>query len=160
MVSRFQGLEALPHQTLGYQFYRHCMNAGIAFPGQKAGFPEGAVFHDVTHVLSGYDTSAQGELCNAAFQAGYTTGAHDFFTWLIAMVLHCARVNLTPFPMPNIQGLLGEEGLAENMLRELARGGCVMADLGDAWDFWEYAEVPIEGVRKELGIVPGRSSSG
>lgn len=151
-VSRFRALERLPDQTLGYQFYRHCTDAGIAFPGQKEGFPEGAIFHDVTHVLTGCDTSAQGELKNAAFQAGYTNGAHDFFTWLIAMILHGARINLTPFPMPNIEGLLGEAGLAEGMLRELARGGAVKVDLGDGWDFWDYAEVPIEDVREGLGI--------
>ena len=157
-VSRFKALEALPHQTLGYQFCRHCLDAGIAFPGQKEGFPEGAVFHDVTHVLSGYDTSAQGELKNAAFQAGYTRDAHDFFTWLIAMVLHGARVNLTPFPMPNIKGLLGEEGLADSMLRELERGTAVKVDLGDAWDFWDYAEVPIDDVRERLGVLPRLTS--
>ena len=153
-VSRFKSLEALPHRTLGYQFYCHCVDAGIAFPGQKEGFPEGAIFHDVTHVLSGYDTSAQGELNNAAFQAGYTRGAHDFFTWLIAMVLHGARINLTPFPMPNIEGLLGEEGLAESMLRELERGSAVNVDLGDAWNFWDYADFPIDDVRERLGISP------
>jgi hypothetical protein len=156
-VSRFKALEELPHDTLGYRFYRHCMDAGIAFPGQKEGFPEGAIFHDVTHVLSGYDTSAQGELNNAAFQAGYTRDAHDFFTWLIAMVLHGARINLTPFPMPNIEGLLGEEGLADSMLRELDRGGSVNVDLGDAWDFWDYAELPIAVVRDQLGILPRQS---
>ena len=158
-ASRFKALEEFPQQTLGYQFYRHCVDAGIAFPGEKEGFPEGAIFHDVTHVLSGYDTSAQGELKNAAFQAGYTRDAHDFFTWLIAMVLHGARVNLTPFPMPNIKGLLAEEGLAEGMLRELARGGSVKVDLGDAWNFWDYAEVPIDDVRERLGV-PARLTAG
>jgi len=151
-VSRFKALQELPHQTLGYQFYRHCRDAGIAFPGEKEGFPEGAIFHDVTHVLSGYDTSAQGELKNAAFQAGYTRDAHDFFTWLIAMVLHGARINLTPFPMPNIEGLLAEDRLAEDMIRELSRGASVKVDLGDAWNFWNYAEIPIEEVRERLGI--------
>ncbi len=156
-VSRFQALETLPHESLGYQFHRHCVDAGIAFPGQKAGFPEGAIFHDVTHVLTGYDTSAQGELKNAAFQAGYTRDSHDFFTWLIAMVLHGARVNVTPFPMPNIEGLLGEEGLAEDMLRELVRGTAVTVDLGDGWNFWDYAEIPIEDVRERLGFPPRQS---
>ncbi len=159
MLSRFEALERFPQHTLGYQFYRHCVDAGIAFPGAKQGFPEGAIFHDVTHVLSGYDTSAQGELKNAAFQAGYTNGAHDFFTWLIAMVLHGARINLTPFPMPNIPGLLGENGLAESMLREITRGSAVNVDLGDAWDFWDYADRPIDEVRDQLGIVSASRSA-
>ncbi len=159
-VSRFQALRDLPHESLGYRFYRHCTDAGIAFPGQKEGFPEGAIFHDVTHVLTGYDTSAQGELKNAAFQAGYTRDNHDFFTWLIAMVLHGARINVTPFPMPNIEGLLAEEGLADCMVRELERGGAVKVDLGDCWDFWDYAEDPIEEVRARLGVPPHQPVGG
>jgi hypothetical protein len=153
-VSRFKALEALPKETLGYRFFRHCSTAGIPFPGAKGGFPEGAIYHDVTHVLTGYDTSAQGELKNAAFQAGYTRAGHDYFTWLIAMVLHGARTNLTPFPMPNIESLLAEPGLAEGMLEELERGAAVTVDLGEAWDFWDFAELPIDAVRAQLGIRP------
>lgn len=157
-ASRFRALEHFPDKTLGNRFFRHCQDAGIAFPGEKGGFPEGAIYHDATHVLSGYDTSAQGELKNAAFQAGYTTDEHDFFTWLIAMVLHGARINLTPFPMPNIEGLLAQQGLARDMLRELERGGAVQVDLGDRWDFWDHAELPIDVVRERLGIPPRLAS--
>ena len=56
--------------------------------------------------------------------------------------------------MPNIRGLLAEEGLAEDMLRELSRGTSVQVDLGDAWNFWDYAELPIDEVRERLGIPP------
>ncbi len=56
--------------------------------------------------------------------------------------------------MPNIEGLLAEPGLAEDMLQELERGGSVTEDLGDAWDFWDYAELPIAEVRDRLGIAP------
>jgi hypothetical protein len=155
-VSRFKSLESLAKETLGNQFFYHCVGAGIAFPGEKGGFPEGAIYHDVTHVLNGYDTSAQGELKNAAFQAGYTKDGHDFFTWLLAMVLHGARVNLTPFPMPNIEGLLAEEGLAECMVREISLGSAAKVDLGRAWNFWDFAEMPIDEARTLLGF-PSRS---
>lgn len=151
-VERYRALKELPQNTLGYRFYRHCVDAGIGFPGEKDGFPEGAIFHDVTHALIGHDTSAQGELKNAAFQAGYTRDDHDFFTWLFAMVLHGARVNMTPFPMPNIPQLLAEEGLARTMLQELRLGGRAKVDIGRAWDFWEYAELPLGDVCRQLGF--------
>ena len=157
-ASRFRALKHLPEDTLGHQFFHHCVDADIPFPGEKGGFPEGAIYHDVTHLLSGYDTSAEGELRNAAFQAGYTKYDHDFFTWLMAIVLHAARVNVTPFPMPNIPGLLGHGSLAMEMLRELERGNSVKLDLGDRWDFWEHAELPIEVVRERLGIPPRGAS--
>jgi hypothetical protein len=153
-ASRFRALEHLPEDTLGHQFFRHCVDADVGFPGEKGGFPEGAIYHDVTHVLSGYDTSPEGELKNAAFQAGYTKDDHDFFTWLFSIVLHAARVNVTPFPMPVIPGLLGQPGLAMDILRELRRGNSVKLDLGDRWDFWEYAELPIQVARERLGVIP------
>ena len=151
-LSRYRTLEQLPEETLGRRFFEHCTRAGIAFPGEKGGFPAGAVFHDVTHVLSGHDTSPEGEIQNAAFQAGYTKGDHDFFTLLIAVVLHGTGVNLTPFDMGYRPGRLGEGSLAEDMLRELERGSHVTRDLGDGWDFWECMELPIETARERLGI--------
>jgi hypothetical protein len=43
------------------------------------------------------------------------------------------------------------------MIRELSRGASVKVDLGDAWNFWNYAEIPIEEVRERLGI-PSRQA--
>jgi hypothetical protein len=151
-ASRFRALAQLPEGTLGHRFYHHCVKDGIAFPGEKGGFPEGAIFHDVTHVLSGYDTSAQGEMKNAAFQAGYTKGDHDFFTWLISVVLHATGINLTPFDIGFEPGRMGEPGLAADVLQELERGSTLPQDLGDGWDFWPYMELPIEVARERLGI--------
>ena len=149
-----RALEQLPENTLGRHFFRHCVDAEIPFPGEKGGFPAGAVFHDLTHVLSGYDTSPEGEMKNAAFQAGYTKGEHDFFTWLIAVVLHATGINLTPFDMGFRPGRMGEGRLAEDVLRELERGNGVTRDLGVCWDFWEYLELPIDVARERLGIAP------
>jgi hypothetical protein len=153
-VSRFRALEQLPEGTFGHHFFRHCVDAEIPFPGEKGGFPAGAVFHDLTHVLSGYDTSPEGEMKNAAFQAGYTKGDHDFFTWLISVVLHATGINLTPFDMGFRPGRMGEGRLAEDMLLELERGNGVARDLGDRWDFWESLELPIDVARERLGIAP------
>lgn len=153
-VSRFRALEQLPADTLGHRFFHHCVDAEIPFPGEKGGFPAGAVFHDLTHVLSGYDTSPEGEMKNAAFQAGYTKSEHDFFTWLIAVVLHATGINLTPFDMGFRPGRMGEGRLAEDALRELERGNGVTRDLGDRWDFWGYLELPIDVARERLGIAP------
>jgi len=153
-AARFRALEQLPDDTLGHQFFRHCSDADLPFPGEKGGFPEGAIYHDVTHVLSGYDTSPEGELMNAAFQAGYTKDDHDFFVWLFSIVLHAARINLLPFPIPALPGLLGEGSLALDILRELERGNALKQDLGDRWNFWDYAELPLEVARERLGVRP------
>jgi hypothetical protein len=157
-ASRFHALEKLPKETLGYQFYRHCQDAELPFSGEKGGFPPGALYHDFTHVLAGYDTSPEGEMKAAAFQAGFTQHDADFFTTLFAIVIHTAGINLAPFPMPVLRGRIGQGSLAVDVLRALQRGASMKVDLGDGWDFWEYVELPIGDVRERLGVPPLNAS--
>jgi hypothetical protein len=59
-IARYRALAELPEGTLGREFYCHYTKEGLAFPGEKSGFPVGALFHDFSHVLAGYDTSPEG----------------------------------------------------------------------------------------------------
>lgn len=154
LTSRFRALERLPEGTLGHRFFVHCTQEGLPFAGEKGGFPVGALFHDFTHVLAGYDTSPEGEMKNAAFQAGYTQDDDDFFTMLFAIVIHTAGVNMTPFEMPVLLGRIGEGSVAIDVLRGWERGASMNFDLGRDWDFWKYVELPIEVVRERLGVPP------
>jgi hypothetical protein len=152
--ARYRALEDLPEDTLGHQFFRHYTDEGLAFPGEKDGFPVGALFHDFSHVLAGYDTSPEGEIKNAAFQAGFTRDEDDFFTALFAIVIHTAGVNLAPFAMPVLRGRIGQGSLALEMFQALKRGAAMKVDLGNDWDFWDYVALPIAEARERLGVVP------
>jgi hypothetical protein len=154
LSERFRALEHLSRETLGYHFFDHMVQAGLAFPGEKGGFPIGAVYHDFTHVLSGYDTTPEGEMRNAAFQAGYTQDDDDFFVALFAILIHTAGINVTPFEMPVLLGRIGQDNLALEMFHAMQRGSRMTVDLGASWDFWQYVEQPIAMVREQLGIVP------
>jgi tellurite resistance protein len=153
-ASRFRAMENLPEDSLGHRFFHHCADADLPFPGEKGGFPEGALYHDFTHVLTGYDTSPEGEMKNAAFQAGYTQDDHDFFVWLFSIVLHTTGINLLPFPIEVLPGRIGQDDLAVDILRELKRGTRMKLDLGDGWSCWDYVELPIEVARERLGVPP------
>ncbi len=153
-AARYRALEQLPPDTLGHQFFEHYTAEGLAFPGEKGGFPVGALYHDFSHVLAGYDTSPEGEMKNAAFQAGFTRDANDFFVALFAIVIHTAGINLAPFPMPVLPGRIGQGSLALEVLHGLQRGAALKVDLSDGWDFWEYVELPIDIARERLGVPP------
>ena len=153
LVTRYRALQQLPEASLGHQFFLHLSRAQLPFPGEHGGFPEGAIFHDFAHVLAGYDTSPEGEMQAAAFQAGFTEGNHDFFTWLFSIILHTTGVNLLPFPIPLVAGRIGQGTIAKDVLRALKRGTEVRQDLGSDWDFWEDIELPLEVVRERFGIV-------
>ena len=154
LAARFHALEDLPESTLGHQFFRHCQKASLPFSGEKGGFPAGALYHDFTHVLAGYDTTPEGEMKAAAFQAGFTQHDADFFTALFAIVIHTAGINLAPFPMPILLGRIGQGTLAVDVLRALERGASMKVDLGNDWNFWDYVELPIDEVRDRLGVSP------
>ena len=104
--------------------------------------------------LGGYDTSPEGEMKAAAFQAGFTRDDDDFFTALFAILIHTAGINMAPFPMPVLLGRIGQQGLAMEVLRALQRGAAMKVDLGRDWNFWKYVELPIEVARERLGVPP------
>ena len=154
LVARFVALGELPQETFGHAFFHHSRQAGVALPGESGGFPMGAVFHDIGHVLAGYDITPEGELQIACFQAGYRRADNAFFTILFAVLLHTAGINIAPLPMPHHPGRIGEGDLAARMIHALRRGAQVNTDLGEGWDLWSHAEIPLAELRRQLGVPP------
>jgi len=106
--------EAAP-DTLGYAFYRHCRDHGFAFPGEKLGFPEAGIYHDFTHVLSGYATDPSGEIQVGGFTGGYKKH-NPIFVILFVILTFSAVMNMTPLEQPTLRGIFATEGLADNFL--------------------------------------------
>ena len=68
LAGRYHDLQALPATSFGRAFFDFYDHHGFAFPGEPGAVNE--VFstpHDATHLLSGYDTSPQGELLVSTF---------------------------------------------------------------------------------------------
>jgi ubiquinone biosynthesis protein Coq4 len=139
---------------VGRCFFEHDHSNGFAFPGEEGGFFVGALFHDFGHVLAGYDTTPEGELQVACFQAGYRRCEDAFFTILFAVLIHTAGVNVAPIAMPKHPGRIGEGDLAARMIHALQRGSQVSVDLADRWDFWPLVALPLAEVRRRLGVPP------
>lgn len=70
-ADRYRALVKLPIGTLGRTFFEFYRANRFALPGEPEGLNEPfAAPHDTTHVLTGYDTSPQGELLVSTFTAG------------------------------------------------------------------------------------------
>jgi ubiquinone biosynthesis protein Coq4 len=154
LANKFRALEGLPENTLGYQFFQHCRNNKLNFPGEKGGFPVGAVWHDFGHVLAGYDTSPEGEIQAASFQAGNRQNENAFFTMLFAILIHTSGINMAPMEMPIEKGRIGNGDLAGKMFTAWLRGTRTKVDLGADWDFWAYLKLPIDVARQRIGVRP------
>jgi hypothetical protein len=151
LAARYHALGELPTGTLGRAFHDHYQANGFAFPGEKHGFPEAGVYHDFTHVLSGYGTTPADEVLVAAFIAGYRR-SNPYFVLLFAMLTFGAGMNMTPALQPVVHSALAEDGLADRFFEALRRGGAMQIDLSANWNFWPWVEKPLEQARAELNI--------
>lgn len=150
VASRYQALSELPKGTLGRTYWAHMRLRGFPFPGERSGLPEELVRHDLTHVLSGYDTDIAGEVATAAFIAGFLR--HDPFSYLFMVLVH-THLDLEVFTGHPQRARLGAE--PELIVEGWVRGSRVKRDLYDlGWDFWQDLPRPIAEVREELGIDP------
>jgi hypothetical protein len=149
--ARFEALRATPVGTFGRAFADFYDANGFAFPG----VPESAnqafvVPHDSAHVLSGYDTSVQGEVLVSTFTAGMhpddAIGAHVL---PVIMVFHLG------VPMNDFAGSSTGALDPRKFWVAWSRGDQVSGDtLSHGWDFWQYADQPLDAVRVAMGVPP------
>jgi hypothetical protein len=143
---RYRALSACPPSSFGFALHRHFRNNGFAFPGERYGLPESMVFHDVGHVLSGYGVDPEGEIQQAAFQAGFRRS--DGFLFLLFGVLQFhLGLRLSP-PARGQRGMFD----VKRVLRAAERGAACKVDLGSGFDPFAYADMPLEVMRARLGI--------
>lgn len=153
LAARYHALESLPAGSFGRALFDHYRGNGFAFPGERHGFPEAGVYHDLAHVLSGYGTDPIGEVQIGAFVAGFKR-QNPIYVLLFVMLTFSAGVNVTPLPQPHIVGILETPGLADAMLRAIDRGTRLNTDLSDHWDFWPLLPLPLAEARERLGVPP------
>jgi uncharacterized tellurite resistance protein B-like protein len=143
---KYKSLGLLPEGTLGREFWTHMTKRRFALPGELGGISERGCHHDLTHVLTGYDTDPEGEIQIAAFYAGYKK--EDPFGFIFGtMVMFHLGVKLSPIATPAQM-----KWDPKKVLRALERGSKITRDLTDHWNYWEDFELPIDAVRKKYNI--------
>jgi hypothetical protein len=145
---KYRQLGLLPEGTLGRIYWEYCTQRRFSFPGEVGGIPESLVFHDFGHILSGYDTNPEGEIQQAAFQAGFMSD--DGFIFLLFAILHFQwKIQMTPMTDAGVE-LLN----IPQVIHALERGLVCKVDLSDNWNFWEVVDVTLEELRDRYGIPP------
>lgn len=145
-AARYHALGDCAPGTFGRAFHDHFTENGFKFPGERGGVP--VVFHDVGHVLAGYSTDPQGEIQQAAFQAGFAR--RDGFTFLLFGILQFhIGMRITPIAK-------GYRGLFDVplVIEALRRGAACRLDLSEGFDVFVHQDRSLEELRAELGIPP------
>ena len=146
LAASYRALGRCAPGTFGRAFYDHFVENEFSFPGELGGIP--MVFHDVGHVLAGYDTDPQGEIQQAAFQAGFAR--RDGFSFLLFGIL---QFHLGLRITPVAKGYRGFFDV-DRVITALHRGASCNVDLSAEFDVFAYKDWPLETLRAQLGIPP------
>ena len=154
LASRYRAWKDLPEGTLGRSLVEFYAKNGFSLPGERKGFPEAGLYHDLCHVLGGYGTDPEGEVQVAAFTAGFKK-ERPLFIMLFAVLIFSTGVNMRPSNEEfTTVGVLGKPGMADRIFAAMARGTKVNQDLSDKWDYWAVAALPLDEVRRRLNVSP------
>jgi hypothetical protein len=149
LAASYRALESCAPGTLGRAFFDHFDLNGFKFPGERGGIP--LIFHDLGHVLAGYDTDPQSEIQQAAFQAGFAR--QDGFAVLLFGILQF-HVGIRITPVAKGYSCLFD---VPRVLEALERGAACNVDLTQGYDLFANKDRPLDDVRRELGIPPLRA---
>ena len=151
LEARYLALQEQPMGTFGRAFFDHFRRNGFAFPGNPNGLAEGFTTpHDSSHVLSGYSTSQQGELCVSTF-IGAMHPDHPMaaevlpvlFSWHLGIKLNDIAMSSTGAFEPH------------KFWTAWDRGAATTVDVVDAdWDFWAATVVGLQELREAYGVPP------
>ncbi|WP_133140471.1 hypothetical protein [Legionella genomosp. 1] len=149
LAKKYHELKEFPDGTLGKEFWRFYDEHQFIFPGEKYGTPVMMTYHDMAHVVGGYDTTPAGELKVASFTAGFRNVGRPWILLFIISQFHLG-VKTVPIDVPRMTGNFNPE---EQFLA-LKRGSLMNIDLFDNWDYWEVMDQPLEQIRKTFNVLP------
>lgn len=151
LVARYEALGKLPQNTFGKALWDFDKTNGYPFPGDPAAL--NATFgtpHDSTHVISGYDTSARGELLVSTFTAGmHPINPMSGHILPVIFFFHFGE-------QMNDVGHAGKGGLdPDEFWHAWARGAETKVDIFDPkWSVWEWVERDLEELRLAWNVTP------
>lgn len=146
---RYRRLGLLPEGTLGREYWAHMTEGGYYFPGERGGFPEGLVKHDLCHIIGEYGTDPIGECEIVAFVCGFMKTDPFWYLFLFTAHWHAGVEIVTD--TPSSRGIFEPELL----INALKRGSQVNTDLySNDIDWWPLYELPVEEVRRKFDVPP------
>ena len=145
---KYKRLGLLPEGTLGREWWKHMTSRKFAFPGEPGGLLEIQCHHDLTHVLTGYDTDPAGECQIAAFYSGYFKEEPFGFLFMV-LVMFQVGAKLQPSQIVTNARLQLDP---QKVIGAIERGSRINTDLTDHWDYWPLMDLPIDEVRRTYNI--------
>ncbi len=157
LAARYEAMRELPDNTFGKTLWSFYKKNGYAFPGEPAALnARFATPHDSKHVISGYDTSARGEILVSTFTAAMhpvnPMAGHILpviFSWHL-------DIKINDVAKSTAGGLDPDE-----FWHAWARGREIATDIfADGWQIWDWIERDLEELRAALSVTPAGHRAG
>jgi hypothetical protein len=151
LAARYEALGKLPDNTFGKALWNFYKKNGYAFPGEPAALNEAfGTSHDSAHVISGYDTSARGEILVSTFTAAMhpvnPMAGHILpviFSWHL-------DIKINDVANSTSGGLDPDE-----FWHAWARGREIKSDtFAPGWHVWDWVGRDLQELRRELKVSP------
>ena len=151
LTARYEELRTLPDGSFGRAFAAFYDTNGFTFPGSANALQEQfATPHDSAHVLSGYDTTPQGELLVSTFTS--TMHQEEPIAGHVLPVILSWHVGIE---FNKVAGSTTGALDPEKLWVAWRRGAdCTIDTFGRDWDFWTQVERPLRDLRDESEIAP------
>lgn len=153
-AARFAAMAGYPVGTVGRVFVDTLTRQGIPLPGERGGLQEGALHHDLMHVLAGYSTLPEGECCLGGLYAGF--GYQGWPAWIVVTLLTFEMgLRVGPTFTPPTRGAFDPRAVWRAAQRART---ATFHPLDPAWDQDRLWALPLTEARRELGLleaVPG-----
>jgi hypothetical protein len=147
LAARYQALEHYPAGSLGRAYWEYCRANGFALPGENDGAAEPILFHDCSHVLSGYGTEPEGEVQVACFSASFQRRDPWLFVFFVLLQFHVG-IRMTPITKARTGFFDPAKALVA-----IRRRAAMNVDLNNGWDYW-----PVMGERSKNSVGATTSS--
>ena len=146
---RYQTLAGAAPGTFGRAFHEFYAHNGFGYPGvPEAANEQFTTPHDSAHVLSGYDTSLQGELLVSTFTAGMHPNEPITGHVLPVIVSWHLGIELAKFAGSTTGSLDPRKFWVA-----WERGDTTAGDtLAPHWDFWSHVDEPLADVRRAMAV--------
>jgi hypothetical protein len=149
--ARYAGLAQSPDGSFGRAFSDFYAVNGFEFAGvPTSANEEFTTPHDSAHVLSGYDTSLQGELLVSTFTAGMHPDDAVTAHILPVIISWHLGVALADFSGAGTGSLDPRKFWVAWTRGDQLTGDTLAAD----WDFWAHVDTPLDAVRRSMSVPP------
>jgi hypothetical protein len=162
---------ALPQGSLGKCFAEFYARNRLTMPTRQTVNPGYYVWHDMSHVITGYETTSIGEVSLGAFKLAMNDSDANWMASLTNLMIH--EVGLfrpggssqyvvyggdgDPYGSEPSAGVMSQPGAQEYFAEALQRGTACTADF-TALDHLAIADVPLIDIRRHYNVPPLRQS--